>query len=131
MTSSTLGPSMFVLCLVGCSSTASYQPPPVPTSAVTLDDQQIRGTLMNKKLYGTTREGSRPYSIIFSADGTDVFLMSPNPAEKEHWTLTNGVVCVMPKDYPKECSQVKTANDEYWFVDPGNGKVNGHLRLKQ
>jgi hypothetical protein len=131
MNSSAFGPPILLACLAGCSSSASYQPPPVPASAVTLDDQQIRGTLMDKKLYGTTREGSRPFSITFSADGTDVFQMSPNPPEKERWTLTDGIVCVMPKDYPKECSQVKTANNEYWFVDPATKKVNAHLRLKQ
>jgi len=131
MTSSKLGASIVLLYLAGCAGSAGYQPPPVPASAVTLDDQQILSTLMDKKLYGTTREGSRPYSITFSADGTDVFQMSPNLPEKERWTLTNGVVCVMPKDYPKECSQVKTANDEYWFVDPASNKVNSHLRVKQ
>jgi hypothetical protein len=131
MTSSKLGPSVFLLSLAWCSSASAYEPPPVPASATTLDDQQIRSTMMNKKLYGTTRKGDYPYSITFSADGTDVFLMSGSPPEKERWTLTNGVVCVIPKDYPKECSQVKTANNEYWFVDPATKKVNAHLRLKQ
>jgi hypothetical protein len=84
---------------------------------------------MDKKLYGKTREGSHPYSITFSADGTDVFEMAPNPPEKERWTLENGVVCVIPKGYPTECSHVKTANNEFWFVDPKSGKVNAHLKL--
>jgi hypothetical protein len=115
--------------LAGCASSSSYQPPSVPANAVTLNDQQIHSTLMNKKLYGTTREGSRPYSITFSPDGTDVFQMAPNPPEKENWTLKEGVVCVIPKGYPTECSQVKVANNEFWLVDPKSGRVNAHLKL--
>lgn len=131
MTSLKFGASILLVCLAGCAGSGggSYQPPPVPASAVTLDDQQIHGTLMNRKLYGTTREGSHPYSITFSPDGTDVFEMAPNKPEKERWTLENGVVCVMPKGYPTECSQVKTANNEYWFVDPKTGRVNAHLKF--
>ena len=128
MTSLKLGASILLVCLAGCATGVAYQPPPVPASAVTLDDAQIRSELMGKKLYGTTREGSRPYSISFSSDGTDVFEMAPNPPEKERWTLKDGVVCVIPKGYPTECSQVKVADNEYWFVDPANGRINAHLK---
>ncbi|MFJ7797180.1 hypothetical protein [Pseudomonas sp. NPDC096950] len=76
---------------------------------------------------GRTLEGSHPYSINFSSDGTDVFQMAASPPETEHWTLNQGVVCVIPNNYPKECSLVKMANNEYWFVDPVSGKINGHL----
>ena len=127
---SKFGTSILLFCLAGCTTSGAYRPPPVPASALTLNDEQIRGTLMGKKLYGTTLEGSHPYSISFSPDGIDVFEMTPNPPEKERWTLNEGVVCVIPKDYPTECSQVKLANNEYWFVDPKSGKVNAHLKLK-
>ena len=122
------GVSTLLLCLAGCATSGGYQPPPVPASAVTLDDEQIHGTLMGKKLYGTSQKGSHPYSIIFSPDGTDVFEMPPDKPEKERWTLNEGVVCVIPKGYPTECSQVKVAKDEYWFVDPKSGKINAHLK---
>lgn len=122
--------SMFLLVLAGCSTSSTYQPPPVPASAVTLNDEQIQGTMMGKKLYGTTRQGNHPYSISFFPDGTDVFEMAPNPPEKERWTLNKGVVCIIPKNYPTECSKVKVADNEYWFVDPKSGKVNAHLKLK-
>ncbi|MDI3394479.1 hypothetical protein QLG10_18765 [Pseudomonas sp. V98_8] len=97
---------------------------------MTLNDEQIHSTMMGKKLYGTTRQGNHPYSISFFPDGTDVFEMAPNPPEKERWTLNKGVVCIIPKNYPTECSKVKVADNEYWFVDPKSGKVNAHLKLK-
>lgn len=127
MASSKFGPSLLLLSLAGCATTAS-SPHPVPASAVTLSDQRILSTLMEKKLYGTTQKGGHPYTITFSADGTDVFHMPPSPPETERWTLSSGVVCVMPRQYPKECSVVKTDNGEYWFVDPGSGKVNAYLK---
>lgn len=128
MTSLKFGASILLVCLAGCVTGVAYQPPPVPASALTLDDAQIHSVLMGKKWYGTTREGSHPYSISFSPDGTDVFEMAPNPPEKERWTLKDGVVCVIPKGYPTECSQVKAADNEYWFVDPANGRINAHLK---
>ena len=130
MTSLKFGASLLMICLAGCvSNSNTYEPPPVPASAVTLDDGQINGTLVGKKFYGTTREGSHPYSISFLPNGIDVFEMTPNAPEKERWTLENGVVCVIPNRYPAECSQVKVANNEYWFVDPKNGRVNAQLKL--
>jgi hypothetical protein len=123
------GTFIFFFSLAACATSPPYQPPPVPASAATLNDQQIHSTFMGKKLYGTTREGSHPYSITFFPDGTDVFEMAPNKPETEHWTLNDGVVCVIAKGYPTECSQVKVANNEYWLVDPKNGKINAHLRL--
>lgn len=129
MTFSKFGMIASLIFLAGCASSSAYQPPSVPANAVTLNDEQIHGTLMNKKLYGTTREGGRPYSILFSPDGTDIFQMAPDPPEKERWTLDEGVVCVIPKGYPTECSQVKVANNEFWFVDPKSGRVNAHLKL--
>ncbi|MDB1114012.1 hypothetical protein [Pseudomonas extremaustralis] len=130
MTSFKFGTVILLLYLAGCTTSGAYRPPPVPAAAVTLNDEQIHDTLMGKRLYGTTLEGGHPYSISFSPDGVDVFEMAPNPPEREHWTLNQGVVCVIPKDYPKECSQVKVADNEYWFVDPKSGKVNAHLKLK-
>ena len=56
--------------------------------------------------------------------------MAPNSPEKESWTLKEGVVCVILKGYPTECSQVKVANNEFWLVDPKSARVNAHLKLK-
>ncbi|OXR35177.1 hypothetical protein F6476_13640 [Pseudomonas umsongensis] len=36
--------SILLLTLAGCSTSSSYKPPPVPSSAVTLNDEQIHGT---------------------------------------------------------------------------------------
>jgi len=128
MASSKFGPSLLLLCLCGCANAPSSSTPAVPATAVTLTDQQILSTLMEKTLYGVTQKGSHPYTITFSADGTDVFQMPPSPPETERWTLSSGVVCVIPRQYPKECSVVKTENGEYWFVDPSSGKLNAHLK---
>lgn len=130
MTSLKFGASLLLVCLAGCAThSRNYEPPPVPASAVTLDDAQITSTLVGKKFYGTTREGSHPYSLSFASNGVETFEMPPNPPEKEKWTLKDGVVCIESKSYPTECSQVKVANDQYWLVDPKSGKVNAHLKL--
>jgi hypothetical protein len=129
MTLLKFGASILMVCLAGCATSSRYEPPPVPASAMTLDDGQIHSTLVGKQFYGTTRQGSHPYSIRFLADGIDVFEMAPDAPEKERWTLKDGVVCVIPNKYPTECSQVKVANNEYWFVDPKSGRVNAHLKL--
>ena len=79
MASSKFGPSLLLLCLTGCATSPTSAPHAVPASAVTLSDQQILSTLMEKKLYGTTQKGGHLYTITFSADGTDVFHMPPTP----------------------------------------------------
>ena len=130
MTSLKIGASILLVCLAGCAtSSSSYEPPPVPASAVTLDDGQIHSTLEGKKFYGTTREGRHPYSLSFAPGGVEIFEMPPNKPEKEKWTLKDGVVCIEAKGYTTECSQVKVANNEYWFVDPKSGRINAHLKL--
>jgi hypothetical protein len=130
MNSFKLGASLLIICLAGCVTTKNYEPPPVPASAVTLDDGQIIGTLVGKKFYGTTREGSHPYSMSFAANGVETFEMAPFKPETERWTLKDSVVCIEARGYPTECSHVKVANNEYWFVDAKNGRVNSHLRLQ-
>jgi len=128
MNNRTLAAASLLTLLAGCASTSNHEPPPVPPGAVTLNDGQVRDTLVGKKFYGTTRMGY-PYSLAFAADGTDVFSMSTEQPVAEKWTLNNGTVCLIMKDYPTECSQVKMAEGAYWFVDPNTGKVNSWLRL--
>lgn len=129
MTSLKFGASILLVCLAGCATSSRYEPPPVPASAVTLDDGQVQSTLVGKKFYGTTREGSHPYTMTFAPNGVEMFQMAPNNPEKEKWTSKDGVVCIEAKGYPTECSRVKVANNEYWFVDPKNARVNAHLKL--
>ncbi|VVO29499.1 hypothetical protein [Pseudomonas fluorescens] len=128
MTLFKFGACILVLTVFGCGTTGSHEPPPVPPSAVTLDDGQARTALVGTRFYGNTRSG-HPYSISFFADGTDVFVMPPDAPVTERWALNSGVICIEMKKYPTECSQVKVANNQYWFVDPANGKVNAHLKL--
>lgn len=130
MTSLKFGASLLLVCLAGCATTprSNYEPPPVPASAVTLDDAQITSALVGRKFYGTTREGSHPFSMSFAPNGVEMFEMAPYKPEKEKWTLKDGVLCIEAKGYPTECGQVKTANNEYWFVDPNSGRVHGHLK---
>ncbi|WP_256667459.1 hypothetical protein [Pseudomonas sp. ANT_J28] len=83
MTLLKFGVWILMVCLAGCATSNSYEPPPVPASAMTLDDGQIHSTLVGKKFYGTTRQGSHPYAIRFLPNDIDVFEMAPNAPEKE------------------------------------------------
>jgi hypothetical protein len=122
------GAAILVLGLAGCATTTSHEPQPAPKTAITLDDGQARTALVGNKFKGVTRTGE-PYSIEFREDGTDVYTQSRLKPQTERWTLTNGVVCIEMKDYPKECSQVKVVNNEFWFVDPANAEIHNHLTL--
>jgi hypothetical protein len=118
---------VFIIVLAGCA-TISHEPPPVPSSAVWLDNEEVRETLVGNQFTGVTRTGY-PYSLKFFANGTDVFTLANQAPLTEKWTLKKGVVCIEMKDYPTECSHVKVTNFEYWFVDSSSGKVNAHLKL--
>ena len=130
MTPFRFGASILLACLAGCATPPkiNYEPPPVPASAVSLDDAQITSALVGRKFYGTSREGSRPFTMTFAPNGVETLEMAPYKPEKEKWTLKDGVVCIEAKGYPTECGQVKTANHEFWFVDPNSGRVHSHLK---
>ncbi len=122
------GAAILVLAVAGCASTSINEPPPLPPGAAALDDAQARDALVGKTFSGTSRKG-HPYTISFRANGTDVFTMPPAAPETEHWTMTNGLLCIDMKSLPKECSRVNVMNNQYWLVDPSSGKVNNHLKL--
>lgn len=118
---------VFAIGLAACA-TPSHEPPPVPPSAVWLDNSGVRDTLVGNTFSGVTRAGN-PYSLKFFANGTDVFTSSGQAPVTEKWTLKEGVVCIEMKAYPTECSHVKVTNFEYWFIDTSTGKVNNYLKL--
>ncbi|MDB6145276.1 MAG: hypothetical protein JWP80_4320 [Pseudomonas sp.] len=118
---------VFIMGLTGCATT-SHEPPPVPSSAVWLNNEEVRDTLLGNTFSGVTRTGLA-YSLKFFANGTDVYTQSGQAPVTEKWTLKEGLVCIVMKDYPTECSHVKVTNFEYWFVDSTTGKVNAYLKL--
>lgn len=118
---------VLVIALAGCT-TVSHEPPPVPASAVWLNNEELRETLVGNQFTGVTRTGAA-YSMKFFANGTEVFTQANQAPLTEKWTLNKGVVCIEMKDTPTECSHVKVTNFEYWFIDPSSGKLNAHLTL--
>lgn len=118
---------VFVIGLGGCTA-VSHEPPPVPSSAVWLNNEELRETLVGNQFTGVTKTGAA-YSLKFFANGTEVFTPASQAPLTEKWTLKEGVVCIERKDTPAQCSHVKVTNFEYWFIDPSSGNVNAHLTL--
>jgi hypothetical protein len=116
------------LVLSGCTSTGGSAVKPVSTSAVALDDAQVRSTLVGNKLNNIGTSGL-PYSLSFNADGTEIFTMSGNQPEKEYWTVKDGVICFTSAKNPKECYRLKKDKDDYWLVHPDTGAVHYHYTL--
>ncbi|WP_408596907.1 hypothetical protein [Pseudomonas sp. PLMAX] len=116
------------LVLSGCASSGGHTIKPVSPSAVALDDDQVRSTLIGNKLHNVGPTGL-PYSLSFNADGTEIFKMSGNPPETEHWTVKDGVICFTSPKIPKECYRLKKDKDDYWLVDPQTGAVHYHYTL--
>lgn len=119
--------SVLIMSLAGCATT-NHGPPPVPASAVWLNNEEVRETLVGNTFTGVTRTGYS-YSLKFFANNTDVFTLAGQAPVTEKWRLKDGVVCIEMKEYPTECSHVKVNNFEYWFIDPANEKINAHLKL--
>ncbi|VVP79472.1 hypothetical protein PS918_02149 [Pseudomonas fluorescens] len=122
--------SCFLLALIlsGCASNAGNTVKPVTASAVALDDDQVRSTLIGNKLNNIGTSGL-PYSLSFNADGTDIFKMSGNPPETERWTVKDGVICFTSAKISKECYRLKKDKDDYWLVHPDTGAVHYHYTL--
>jgi hypothetical protein len=116
------------LITTGCGSSGGQVIKPVTPTAQTLNDEQIRTTLIGKKLnnIGTT---GRPYSLSFNADGTEIFQMSGNPPETEHWVVKDGVLCFSSVKIPHECYLLKKDQEDYWLVNPDTGAVHYHYTL--
>ena len=92
---------------------------PIPASAVTLDDAQIRAALIGYKLNNV----SKPSSLSFNADGTEIFKTSGADPLKEFWRVKDGTVCIESPGYATECYRVKSDENVYWFVKPESGEV--------
>lgn len=119
---------LMVFFLSGCASSGSYVIKPVTPSAVALDDNQVRSTLIGNKLNNIGTSG-RPYTLSFNADGTEIFEMSGNPPETERWTVKDRVICFTSAKNPKECYRLKKDKDDYWLVHPDTGAVHYHYTL--
>lgn len=119
---------VITLGLYGCASTGGQVVKPVTPTAKALNDDEIRSTLIGKKLnnIGTT---GRPYSLSFNADGTEIFQMSGNPPETEHWVVKDGVICFSSVKIPHECYRLKKDQEDYWLVNPDTGAVHYHYTL--
>ena len=116
------------LVLSGCASSGSHTIKPVSPTAVALDDEQVRSTLIGNKLNNVGPSGL-PYSLSFNADGTEIFKLSGNPPETEYWAVKDGVICFTSPKIPKEYYRLKKDKDDYWLVDPQTGEVHYHYTL--
>ena len=121
----TLSHTLIVLALAGCASSGGTSVKPVPPSAASLDDAQIRSTLVGNKLTNI----KKPASMSFNADGTEFFSGADGYSATEHWTVKDGVLCIAAKGYATECQRVKADNRDVWFVDPGSGEVKSQYIL--
>ncbi|MHC8343751.1 hypothetical protein [Pseudomonas sp. RT6P73] len=119
---------LLALVLSGCASSGGNTVKPVSASAVALDDQQVRSTLVGNKLNNVGTSGL-PYSLSFNADGTEIFQMSGKQPETEYWTVKDGVICFTSPTIPKECYRLKKDKDDYWLVHPETGAVHYHYTL--
>lgn len=111
--------TLIVLALAGCATSGSDPIKPVPSSAVTLDDAQIRAALVGYKLSNV----SKPSSLSFNADGSEIFKTSGAEPVKEQWKVNNGILCIESPGYPTECARVKADKNDYWFVSTDSGEV--------
>ena len=116
------------LALSGCASSGAPTIKPVSPTAVALDDDQVRRTLIGNKLNNVGKTGL-PYSLSFNGDGTEIFKMSGNQPETEYWTVNNGVICFTSPKITKECYRLKKDKDDYWLVHPETGAVHYHYTL--
>lgn len=114
-----------LLGLVVVSCAAGAEQAPVPANAKTLGNDEVRQALVGKRIYSHLKNGV-PYSMSFNADGTEVYRESGQPPATEKWTLKDGVVCIYAKDWPVECSNVKAAQGDLWFVNPEDGSIRYH-----
>lgn len=119
-------PLIALIC--GCTSSGGTVIKPVASTATALNDEQIRSTLIGHKLHNIGTTG-RPYSLSFNADGTEIFQMSGNPPETEHWVVKDGVICFSSVKIPHECYRLKKDQDDYWLVNPDTGAVHYHYTL--
>lgn len=117
-----------VLALSGCATSGGNTVKPVSPSAVALDDEQVRSTLVGNKLNNIGPSGL-PYTLSFNADGTEIFTLSGKPPETEYWTVKEGVICFTSPKIPKECYRLKKDKDDYWLVHPQTGAVHYHYTL--
>lgn len=119
---------VLALMLTACASPGEKKVKPIPASAVALDDQQVRSTLIGNKLRNIGETGL-PYSLSFNADGTEIFKMSGMPAETEYWSVKDGVICFTSAKIAKECYRLKKDKEDYWLVHPETGAVHYHYTL--
>lgn len=118
------------LAFAGFALSVSAGQAPVPANAKTLSNDEVRQALVGKKIHSQLKNGT-PYSLAFNADGTDVYRESGQQPANEKWTLKDGVICLIPTGWPMECSNVKAANGELWFVNPDTGLVRYHFTFGQ
>jgi len=111
--------TIIVLVLSGCATSGSEPMKPVPPSAVTLDDAQIRAALTGYKLNNV----NKPSSLSFNADGSEIFKRSGAEPLTERWKVKDGILCIESPGYPMECARVKADKDDYWFVSTDSGEV--------
>jgi hypothetical protein len=116
--------------VAGCASTG---PSPgheaVPADSNTLDDAKIAAALTGKELKTRSTSGQN-VSMAFRSDGTEVFTMG-SQVQIEQWSVVGGQVCVVSPTYPRECSVVKEAHGELWFIDPSSGSVRNHFTVSK
>ncbi len=123
-----LGGLTGLVLLVCFASSSGGAQAPVPANAKTLNNAEVQQALVGKKINSRLNDGT-PYSMTFNADGTDFYSESGKDSAKEKWTLENGVVCLIASGWPTECSHVKQANGELWFVKPEDSTVRYHFTV--
>ena len=125
MISRGLSYTVVALVLAGCASSGAGSAKPVPSTAVALDDAQIRSVLVGHKLTHT----KKPASMSFNADGTEFFSGADAYSATEQWTVKDGVLCIAAKGFPTECQRVKVDNKDVWFIDPSTGEVKSQYTV--
>lgn len=111
--------TLIALVLAGCASSGGSPAKPVPPSAVTLNDAQIRSALVGNTLTNI----NKPSSLSFNADGTENFSGAGGYSATERWEVKDGVLCISAQGFATECQRVKADNKDVWFIDPRSGEV--------
>jgi hypothetical protein len=117
--------TLIALVLAGCASSGGSAAKPVPPSAATLNDAQIRNALVGNKLTNV----NKPSSLSFNADGTENFSGADGYSATERWEVKDGVLCISATGFATECHRVKAENKDFWFIDPRSGEVKYQYKL--